>query len=94
MDLGDATRMILTESAAHPELLRVTRQTHDRLAQGRRVPHQDLSWMLKEAARKNVFPALRSRYGAASFDAMVTALCREIDRQATASASAAGRVAI
>ncbi|RKS79258.1 hypothetical protein BZB76_0709 [Actinomadura pelletieri DSM 43383] len=88
--------MILTESAAHPELLRVTRQTHDRLAQGLRVPHQDLSWMLKEAARKNIFPAVHARYGAASFDAMVTVLSREIDRQTPvpASASAAGRVAI
>ncbi len=68
MDLSDATRMILSESAAHPELLRVTREAHDRLARGVGVPHTDLSWMLREAARKNVYPALRTRYGVAAFD--------------------------
>ncbi|TDD59674.1 hypothetical protein E1293_46290, partial [Actinomadura darangshiensis] len=63
MELRDAARMILSESAAHPELLRVTRQAHDRLARGHQVPHTDLSWMLREAARKDVYPALHSRYG-------------------------------
>ncbi|XRQ09262.1 hypothetical protein ACN3XK_74520 [Actinomadura welshii] len=82
MDLRDATRMILSESAEHPELLRVTRQTHDDLARGRRAAHTDLSWMLREAARKNVYPSLHARYGAAAFDEMVTVLAREIDRQA------------
>ncbi|MFI0369545.1 hypothetical protein ACH35V_16850 [Actinomadura sp. 1N219] len=81
MDLRHATRMILSESAAHPELLRVTRQAHDRLALGQQVAHTDLRWMLREAARKNVYPDLHSRYGAAAFDEMVTVLCREIDRQ-------------
>ncbi|TDB86836.1 hypothetical protein E1264_16620 [Actinomadura sp. KC216] len=82
MDLRDATRMILSESAAHPELLRVTRQAHDRLALGQQVAHTDLDWMLREAARKNVYPGLHSRYGAAAFEDMVTVLCHEIDRQA------------
>ncbi|QKW32651.1 hypothetical protein HUT06_00200 [Actinomadura sp. NAK00032] len=82
MDLSDATRMILSESAAHPELLRVTREAHDRLARGDRVQHTELGWMLKEAARKNVYPALRTRYGVAAFNEMVLVLGREIDRQA------------
>ena len=73
--------MILSESAAHPELLRVTREAHDRLARGDRVSHTDLSWMLKEAARKNVYPALHARYGSAAFEEMVIVLGREIDRQ-------------
>lgn len=82
MELRDATRMILSESAGHPELLRVSRQAHDALAAGRPVPYTELSWMLKEAARKNVYPAVRARYGADAFDGMVVALGREIDRQA------------
>ncbi|MBO2461238.1 hypothetical protein [Actinomadura violacea] len=82
MELSDAARMILTESAPHPELLRVTRQAHDELAAGRPVRHAELSWMLREAARKNVYPAVRARYGAGAFDEMVLALGREIDRQA------------
>ncbi|HEU5029393.1 MAG TPA: hypothetical protein VFV01_31095 [Spirillospora sp.] len=82
MDLRDATRMILSESAAHPELLRVSRQAHDELAAGRPVPYAELSWMLREAARKNVYPAVHARYGADAFDAMVLVIGREIDRQA------------
>ncbi|WP_279433610.1 hypothetical protein [Actinomadura sp. KC345] len=38
--------------------------------------------MLREAARKNVYPALHARYGAAAFEEMVTSMAREIDRQA------------
>ncbi|NVI85907.1 hypothetical protein [Actinomadura sp. BRA 177] len=84
MELRDAARMILSESAGHPELLRVTRDAHDRLSRGERVAYTDLSWMLKEAARKNVYPALHARYGTAAFDQMVVVLGREIDRQAPA----------
>ncbi|NDU73765.1 hypothetical protein GWI34_14125 [Actinomadura sp. DSM 109109] len=82
MELRDATRMILTESAGHPELLRVTRQVHDELARGAQVPHARLSWMLREAARKDVYPALHARYGSGAFEEMVLVLAREIDRQA------------
>jgi len=82
MELRDATRMILSESAAHPELLRVTREAHDRLGRGERVAHTDLSWMLKEAARKNLYPALHARYGTAAFNEMVLVMGRQIDRQA------------
>lgn len=82
MELADATRMILSESAAHPELLRLTRHSHEELAQGRPVPYATLSEMLREAARKDVYPALHARYGKAAFDDMVLTLGREIDRQA------------
>ncbi|MFB4304844.1 hypothetical protein [Actinomadura sp. GTD37] len=81
MELRDATRMILSESAAHPELLRVTRDAHDRLGRGERVAYNDLSWMLREAARKNVYPALHARYGTAAFNEMVVVMGREIDHQ-------------
>ncbi|NEA22266.1 hypothetical protein [Actinomadura bangladeshensis] len=82
MELRDAARMILSESAGHPDLLRVTREAHDRLSRGERVAHTDLSWMLREAARKNVYPALHARYGASAFNEMVVVLGREIDHQA------------
>ncbi|WP_165950266.1 hypothetical protein [Actinomadura sp. GC306] len=81
MDLRDATRMILSEAAGHPDLLRVTRHAHDELALGRLPVHTDLSWMLKEAARKGLYSAVRSRYGVAAFDEMVMVIAREVDRQ-------------
>ncbi|MFV2178039.1 hypothetical protein ACFHW2_31115 [Actinomadura sp. LOL_016] len=82
MELVDAARMILSESAPHPELLRLARHSHEELAHGRTVPHAMLSEMLREAARKDVYPALRTRYGVPAFEAMVMALGREIDRAA------------
>jgi hypothetical protein len=82
MDLKNATGMILAESASHPELLRVSRHAYDELAAGREVGHRLLSGMLREAARKNVYPALIARHGRPAFDDMVTVIAREIDRQA------------
>ena len=82
MELADATRMVLSESAAHPELLRLARHSHEELSQGRPVRHEVLSEMLREAARKDVYPALVARYGRPAFDAMVMSLGREIDRPA------------
>lgn len=74
--------MILSESADHPELMRLSRRAHDDLATGRPVPHTALSEMLRMAARKNLFPALKGRHGAVAFEDMVMTLGREIDRQA------------
>ncbi|QFG23123.1 hypothetical protein [Actinomadura sp. WMMB 499] len=82
MELADAARMILSESAPHPELLRLARHSHEELSHGRTVPHEMLSEMLREAARKDVYRALRARYGVPAFDAMVVTLGREIDRTA------------
>ncbi|RAY13391.1 hypothetical protein DPM19_20170 [Actinomadura craniellae] len=82
MNLTDAARMLLTESAAHPELLRDARLAYDEFAGGRQVPHTLLSRMLGEAGRKGVFPALRERHGERAVNDMITVLAREIDRQA------------
>ncbi|GAA4152941.1 hypothetical protein [Actinomadura keratinilytica] len=84
MELTDAVRMIMSESARHPELLRVARTSYDDLSSGRPVHHTALSGMLRQAARKNVYPALRARYGVEAINDMVLALGREIDRQAPA----------
>ncbi|MGI8330152.1 hypothetical protein ACRYCC_09300 [Actinomadura scrupuli] len=82
MDLKDATRMILTESAAHPDLLRVASSTYDELSTGRQASHTDLTWMLREAGRKGLFPTLTQKHGTDGFNDMVMVLGREIDRQA------------
>lgn len=74
--------MILSESADHPELMRLSRHAHDELSVGRPVPHTALSEMLRMAARKNLFPALKGKHGTAAFEDMVMTLGREIDRQA------------
>lgn len=82
MNLTDAIRMILVESAAFPELMRVTRDAHDELAAGRPVHHTALSWMVREASRKGLYGVLMQKHGTGAFDDMITVICREIDRQA------------
>lgn len=82
MEPTEAVRMILSEAAPYPELLRTARTSHDDLSAGRTVHYTVLSGMLREAARKNLFPSLRARYGAEAFEDMVLTLGREIDRQA------------
>ncbi|WP_067476559.1 hypothetical protein [Actinomadura hibisca] len=84
MNLRDAVRMVLAESAAFPELLRVTRHAYEELDAGRPVPHTSLSWLLREAARKGVYSALVRKHGTPAFNEMVTVLGKEIDRQAPA----------
>lgn len=82
MNLTDATRMIMAESAASPELMRVTRAAYDELAAGRQVQHTVLSWMIREASRKDLYGVLIRKHGSGAFEDMITVLCREIDRQA------------
>jgi hypothetical protein len=82
MDLRDATRMVMAESASYPELLRASRQAHDEIAAGRAADHSALSWMLSEAARKGLIPVLERKHGRAAVKSMVTTLAMEIDRQA------------
>lgn len=82
MDLIDATRMIEAESAAFPDLVRVTHDAADQFAAGRQVHYSTISWMIREACRRDLYGALIRKHGQDTFEDMVTVLCREIDRQA------------
>jgi predicted lipid carrier protein YhbT len=82
MNLSYATRMILAESVALPDPMRVTRHVHDELSAGRQVPHTALRWILREAGLGGVFNVLTQKYGAGPVRDMILVLEREIDRQA------------
>ncbi|MGI5166417.1 hypothetical protein ACQEU3_18900 [Spirillospora sp. CA-253888] len=81
MDIRDATRMILTESADYPELLRIARHSYEELSAGRAVPSTVLNGVLAEASREDVLGTLRERYGEEAVNDMVAVLTQEIDRQ-------------
>jgi hypothetical protein len=81
MDLKDATLMILAESAANPNLAKTAQSAYESLSDGREVPYGVLSDMLGEASGKGIIRALRQKYGATAFEAMLFPLLREIDRQ-------------
>lgn len=42
MDLLDATRIFMSESAAEPEVLRIAQFIHDKLFLGQPVPYREL----------------------------------------------------
>lgn len=85
MNLSDTTRMIMTESVARPELMKVTRYAYDELSAGRQVPHTTVRWMLREAGLDGVFNVLAQKYGLDTVKDMILVLEREIDRQALVS---------
>jgi hypothetical protein len=82
MDLKQATHMILTESAAHPDLLRLARTAYDELSADRMVHHTTLTALLYEASGKALFGPIKQKYGESAFNDMVVVMGREIDRQA------------
>lgn len=83
MDLKDASRMVLMESAPHTDLLNVAQAVYDDYSSGREVPCVALTGMLAEASRKGVLLRLKQRHGDAAVNDMVTVLAREADRQRT-----------
>ncbi|HSZ40088.1 MAG TPA: hypothetical protein VK817_09030 [Trebonia sp.] len=81
MDLMDATRIFLSESAAEPKVMRITQFIYDQLEFGRPVSHVQLSDMLGTASEKGLFAPIVHKYGEATWNDMIMAIGREIDRQ-------------
>lgn len=82
MDLRDATLMLLSESAAHPAVAQLARSACDQMADGSMPHHQLLSDLIGEASGKGVLRALRRKYSATAFEAIIMPICTEIGRQA------------
>jgi hypothetical protein len=82
MDLRDATLMLLAESGAHPDLVRIAQSAYDDLSHGTDVSYEVLNDLLGEASGKGVLGALRQKYSPAAYEAILEPICREIGRQA------------
>jgi hypothetical protein len=80
MDLMDATRIFLSESAGQPDVLRIAQSVHGQLGLGRQVSHSELSDMLGKASEKGLFAPIRRKYGVDAFNDMIMVIGREIDR--------------
>ena len=78
MDLRDATLMMLTESAGHPELERLAQQAFDALADRGEVHYTVLDDMIGAASGSGVLGALRRKYSPAAFDALLMPILGEI----------------
>ena len=81
MELMDATRIFLSESATQPEVLRIAQSTYNQLMLGQQVSHNQLTEMLYAASGKGLFAPLKQKYGEGMFNDMIMVIGREIDRQ-------------
>jgi hypothetical protein len=81
MDLKDATLMFLTESEGHPAVASIAQSAYDTLSRGEAIDYRVLNDLIGEASGKGVLRALRQKYSAAAFDAIVMPICQEIGRQ-------------
>jgi hypothetical protein len=80
MELRDATLMLLTESAAHPELAALAQSAYDQLLTGDRVDYRLLDELIGQASGTGVLRDIRRRYSPVAFDAIFTPILTEIDR--------------
>jgi hypothetical protein len=82
MDLRDATLMLLTESAAHPDVASLAQSAYDQLVREDVVDYQLLNTLIGEISGQGILRDLRRKYPPVAFDAILTPILMEIDRQA------------
>jgi hypothetical protein len=82
MDLKDATLMLLSESAGHPAVAAIAQSAYDRLVQDEAIDYRVLNDLIGEASGKGVLRALNKKYSPAAYEAIITPMLKEIDRQA------------
>jgi hypothetical protein len=80
MDLKDATLMMLSESAGYPAVASIAKNAHERLVNEEPVDYRLLDDLIGEASGKGVLRALRAKYGAVGFEAIVSPILTEIGR--------------
>jgi hypothetical protein len=81
MDLKDATLMILSESAAHPAVVKLAQSAYDQLITDGGVDYHVLSDLIAEVSGKGVLRAIHRKYSPTAYEAMMMPILREIDRQ-------------
>jgi hypothetical protein len=81
MNLKDATLMILSESADHPAVVEVAQSAYDQLIADGEVDYRVLSDLIAEVSGKGVLREIHRKYSATAYEAMITPILYEIDRQ-------------
>ncbi len=82
MDLKDATLVFLTESAEHPAVASIAEAAYDQLFSAGAVDYRLLNELIGQASGKGVLRAMHSKYSPVAYDAVLTPILKEIDRQA------------
>ena len=81
MDLRDATLMMLHESAGQPVVASLAKVVYDRLMNDEPVDYRLLDELIGEASGKGVLRALHAKYSPVAYDAIISPILTELDRQ-------------
>ncbi len=81
MDLKDATLVLLSESAEYPALASIAEAAYDQLFRAGAVDYRLLNELIGEASGKGVLRAIHRKYSPVAYDAVITPILKEIDRQ-------------
>jgi hypothetical protein len=82
MDLKDATLVLLSESVEYPAVASIAEAAYDQLFRAGTVDYRLLNELIGEASGKGVLRALHRKYSPVAYDAVITPILKEIDRQA------------
>ena len=82
MELRDATLMLATESAAHPQVAALAQSAYDQLLHADHVDYRLLNTLIGEISGTGLLRELRRKYSPVTFDAILAPILHEIDRQA------------
>ncbi len=80
MNIQDATLLLASESAAHPDLHRLALAIHDDLVNDRYVAYTRLDDMIGEASGKGVLRAMHAKYSPVAFESVLGPILSEIGR--------------
>ena len=82
MDLKDAVLVVLSESADHPAVASIARSAYERLANDEPVDYRLLNDLIGQASGKGVLRTLHAKYDPVAYEAILSPILTEIDRQA------------
>jgi hypothetical protein len=82
MDLQDAALMVLSESADHPVVASLAQSVFDSAANGNLVDYRLLNDLIGHMSGKGVLRALNAKYDPVAYEAIISPILKEIDRQA------------
>ena len=74
--------MFLCESAGYPAVADLAQSAYDRLADGEDVDYRVLNDLIGEASGKGVLRAMRQKYSATAFEAMIMPICQAVGERA------------
>jgi hypothetical protein len=82
MDLQDAALIVLSESADYPAVAALAQAVFDARANGESADYRLLNDLIGQMSGKGVLRALHAKYDAVAYEAIISPILWEIDRQA------------